>query len=1270
MDMTRFSLRTRMMAGFFSMAALTVVLAGVALFQIHHMASLTVDLHEHPLQVGYAIRDVRGIVWNINALLTRADQSLSPGQIDAVQSQMDDLDRQAREKLSLLSERYLGSQADVAILRQSFDAWKPLREEKLAFLRGGAWKEHAGEYTPRANRFADELVAKCQIVADFATGKANSYAQDAAEQERVALVLTLMVAALLVLAKVMVGLTLTNSIIKPLGAIVTSLRAIARGDFRQAVDIRRGDEIGDLAESFREMRRSLTDKSEIAEAVAAGDLERDPVPAGPDDILGQALSRMTVSLRVARRANDRSDWIKTGLNVLSSRISGETDDRSLASHVLGLLVPYLGAQIATLYLLDEEGRKLALRGSYAFSKRKGLGESVELGEGLVGQAALERTLISVTEIPEDYLRINSSFGDSLPRNIVALPFSRDGQVVGVLELGSFEEFSDDKTEFLELAAEQLAVAFDTIRKQDRVRELLERTQEQSSLLLEQQEELRASNEELEEQTLALRASEERLKQQQEELQVLNEELEEKNSYLEEQKDLIQKKNTALEQVRRDIERKARELEVTSRYKSEFLANMSHELRTPLNSLLILSRNLRENGKGHLAPDEVEAAGIIYKNGNDLLELINDILDLSKIEAGKMSVNLEDVPLAEVSRNIESVFRHLAEQKGLTFRVEIEEGLPASLRTDPQRLEQILRNLVSNAVKFTGAGEVAIAVRRPDPEADLSRSGLPPGAALAFVVSDTGIGIPAQNHQDIFEAFQQVDGSTSRRYGGTGLGLSITRELARLLGGEIALSSESGAGSTFTLYLPLGGPPASSQAEGQSGGPRGTVLSGRGLFGNGCAGPDAPAGPSRGSGPGSDVAPAASDAPARGSFPPSIPDDRENIVESDKAILIVEDDPSFATILRGLCHDKGFKALAASTGEEGLELAGKFLPTAVILDIRLPGMDGWSVLESLKSDHRTRHIPVHVVSAQDTPRDALVMGAVGFLVKPVSAEDLNGAFERIESVVEKKVKDLLLVEDNADLRKTILGLVGDAGVNVTEAETGGQALQALRAGRYDCMILDIGLSDMTGFELLRTLAAEPGTAVPPVIVYTGKDLTKEEEKELRKYADSIIVKGARSEDRLLGEVTLFLHRMVSTLPQSKQRMIIDLHNRNTMLEGKRILVVDDDMRNLFAVSKVLEEKGLTVLKAEDGARALEILESDEKVDLTLMDIMMPGMDGYEAMRRIRAQARFARLPIIALTAKAMKEDRQKCIEAGANDYLAKPVDVDKLLSMMRVWLYGK
>ena len=1248
MDLTRFSLRTRLLAGFFSIAALTVILALVALYQIDRMAGLTRNIYEHPLTAGYAVRDLRGYAWNIGTLLTRADEHYTPSQIDLMEQQIAELDRKAMDMLAVLKERYLGSQADVAAIRAEFEAWRPLREEKIRYLRQKTWPEHEEAYILTANHFADDLVGKCQAVADFTSNKGRSFYDDASAQERLGWIVTLIVMALLVLTKLGVGVTVTGSIIRPLGSIVARMRDIAAGDFSQDLDIRRKDEIGVLADAFRDIQKSLREKTALAEAVAAGDFSHTSLMAGERDTLGAALSRMTTSLRQFKFQNERTDWIKSGLNALSARLTGETDSKSLASSMLGFLAPYLGAQIAALYLADETGT-LSLKGAYALNKPESLAQTFKPGEGLVGQAFVEKELILTANIPGDYLRINSSLGESPPRNILALPFMRENEAIGVMELGSFEEFSEQKTEFLRLASQSLAVAFDSLRKQDKVRELLEHTQAQSRQLLDQQEELKSVNEELEEHTQALRRSEEHLKEQQEELQALNEELEEKNGALEQQKTMVVQKNKDLEAVQKDIERKATELEITSRYKSEFLANMSHELRTPLNSLLLLSRSLRDNTAGHLASDEVEAAEIIYKNGKDLLNLINDILDLSKIEAGKMSVNLEQVKLAVLAEHVMMDFRHLAEQKGLRLQVEVSEGLPSTILTDPQRLEQIVRNLLSNAMKFTEQGAITVRIHRPDQAADPGRTKLDPSQSVAFSVSDTGIGIPADKHREIFEAFQQVDGSTSRKYGGTGLGLSITRELAWLLGGEIALLSEPGLGSTFTVTLPIAGPAATAGGEAAA---------------RGAAAPAAtPAGQ-----PGQ--LPAEEAEPVSMPLVSGIPDDREEIAETDKAVLIVEDDPDFAKILYDLCRDKGFKALAAATGEEGLALAEKFLPTAVILDIRLPGMNGWTVLNSLKKNHSTRHIPVHVVSAHDGLHEALSLGAIGFLTKPVDREDLDTALSRIEAMVAKKVKDLLLVEDNADLRKGIKELVGDLGVNVTEVGGGQQALEALRDHRFDCMILDLGLEDMSGFELLKRLENEQETGIPPVIVYTGKELTKDEEKELRKHAESIIVKGARSEERLLDEVTLFLHHMVSSLPKSKQRMIINLHNRDAMLEGKKILTVDDDMRNLFAVSRILEEKGMQVLKAEDGAKALEVLESDPDVDLVLLDIMMPVMDGYQTLKKIREQNRFTRLPVIALTAKAMKEDREKCITAGASDYLSKPVDVDKLLSLMRVWLYGK
>ena len=1221
------SVGTRLVLGFSLKMAFAVIIGLVGLLEIGHISSLTERMYDHPLTVGYNMRDIKALALEMHDILRNVNIKSSPEELDAAERRVMNDEDLIEQKFAVAQRQFLGDKSDAEIAHQTFEQWKPLREEKFRMLRGKRGDFSGDEFNSRLDRFTEDLTHKIQVMIGFASDKAASFLASAKAEAGYSMIIL----AAVIAAGILFGLGLTafisRGITKPMGEIVEAMGRIANGDHSRDVPMDRRDEIGVLAEAYRKIQLSLKKKVTLAEAVASGDFSRQVEPSGEADLLGAALARMTDSLRRFKAMADRTDWIKTGLNELSAKLTGELDARTLAGQVLGFLVPYLGAQIATLYLKTEDGR-LVLVGSYAFNKRKALAESLEMGQGLVGQAALEGQIISVTDIPEDYLRINSSFGDSPPRNILALPLVRGEDLIGVMELGSFTEFSDKKMELLDLAAEPLAAAFDSLSKQAKVRELLNRTQTQAGQLQQQEEELRASNEDLEEQAQALRQSEEELRQQQEELQVLNEELEEKNTFLEEQKSLILSQNQDLDRTRQDLERKAQEVEVASRYKSEFLANMSHELRTPLNSLLILSRSLSDNDAGRLSAEDVESAEIIYKNGHDLLNLINDILDLSKIEAGKMTLELAPVPLRGLTESILKDFKAIAESKNLILAVEMEEGLPAAIRSDSQRLEQILRNLLSNALKFTDKGSVVTRIHRP-------RSGssrLAPDTAVAFSVIDTGIGIPADKQSEIFEAFRQADGSTARRYGGTGLGLSITRELSRILGGEISLLSSPGAGSTFTVTLPEAGPDPSEQTD--------------------------------------PVQAAPAEPEAQATMVPSIPDDREQLTDADKTVLIIEDDPDFAGILANMIRAKGFKVLAAATGEEGLKLAEKHLPLGVLLDVRLPGINGWTVLGSLKDNHLTRHIPVHVISAHDDPRLALNLGAVGFFSKPTSREELDQALERIASVAEKKVKDLLLVEDNPQMRRAVLDLVGDLGVKVTQAETGTQALEALATASFDCMVLDLGLPDMSGLELLKRVEQNPGLSAPPVIVYTGRDLTKDEEREISSHAESIIIKGARSEDRLLDEVTLFLHRMVSSLPRAKQRRLVDLRNRDAMLEGKKILVVDDDMRNLFAIAKVLEDKGLLVVKAEDGNKALSALDSEPRVDLVLLDIMMPGMDGYETLRRIRAQGRFAKLPVIALTAKAMREDREKCLAAGANDYLAKPLDLDKLLSMMRVWLYGK
>jgi tubulin-specific chaperone A len=763
-------------------------------------------------------------------------------------------------------------------------------------------------------------------------------------------------------------------------------------------------------------------------------------------------------------------------------------------------------------------------------------------------------------------------------------------------------------------------------------ELLEQTRQQAERLQIQQEELQQTNDELESQTQALRSSEASLQTQQEELRVTNEELEEQKKEMEEQRDAVQRNNDALERARREIADKARDLETASHYKSEFLANMSHELRTPLNSVLILSQLLENNKDNNLTDKQVEFARTIYTSGTDLLNLINEVLDLAKIEAGKMTISPEDINLQELLAELVRPFKSTTEKKGLELGTVIEEELPATILSDSQRLPQILRNLLSNACKFTEKGGVTLAVGRPKTGVDLSRSGLNPERALAFRVVDTGIGIPAELQSHVFEAFHQADGTTSRRFGGTGLGLSISRELARLLGGEIQLTSKEGEGSTFTLYLPerLDDTPAAMKDN--------------------------------------EAARKISARPAPEEDGHEVNDDRRQISFGDKSLLIIEDDTSFADTLMDLARQRGFKCLVAEDGETGLRFAGRHRPSAIILDISLPGMDGWEVMERLKANPETRHIPVHFISATDKQIPAKYLGAVGYLVKPVDVAKLDEAFTRIEEIIAKPVKKLLVVEDVDAQRQAIVELIGNGDVVTTAVATGAEALERLRSENFDCMILDLGLADMSGFDLLAAIRDDARLQDIPIIIYTGKELSEDEDAELRKYAESIIVKGVRSPERLLDETTLFLHRVQRDLPDEKQRMLRRMTAADAELAGRKILLVDDDMRNVFALSNVLELRGVEVVVGRNGVDGLAKLDQNPNVDLVLMDIMMPEMDGYEAMRRIRQDKRFAGLPIIALTAKAMKGDRDKCLEAGASDYLAKPVDADRLLSLLRVWLH--
>ncbi len=925
--------------------------------------------------------------------------------------------------------------------------------------------------------------------------------------------------------------------------------------------------------------------------------------------------KYTAELELTRAEIEKQNWLKTGQTELNNMMRGEQDIETLSKNTISYLAKYLNAQIGAFYIADDKENVLRLFGSYAYQKPKNLSKEFKFGEGLVGQAALEKESITLNNCPDDYIRINSGLGDAVPRNIIVFPCLHNNIVQGLVELGSFKEFSDLDLSFLDLVSDGIAIAVNSAQSRNQMATLLEQTQKQAEELQAQQEELRQTNKELEEQT----------------------------QLLEEQKEDIQKKNVQLQKAQKLIEEKARDHELTSMYKSEFLANMSHELRTPLNSILLLSKILSDNKDANLIEKQVELADTIYSSGSDLLALINEILDLSKLEAGKIKINLSELNLGDFKERMIRYFGHLAEEKGVNFRIQVEEGVPIHIRTDPQRLEQIVKNILSNAFKFTFQGSVTLNICRPDKQVDLSKSGLRPEKTIAFSVSDTGIGIPKEKKKLIFEAFQQIDGTTSRKYGGTGLGLSISRELANLLGGEIQLESEEGKGSTFTLYLP------ETAAEGQQVKEIEPLLT---MVVSAAEPANVQA-----------IESAAPSASLEG-----IKDDRKNIRAEDKSILIIEDDPKFTKILRDLSREKGFKVLAARDGETGYHLADYYKPSAIILDIRLPGIDGWAVMSRLKNNPDTRHIPLHFISVFDKKLDAMKMGAIGFLTKPVSMEMLEQGFEKIERIISKPVKNLLVVEDDEIQRKAITELIGNGGVLITSVSTGEVAYDRVTSGKFDCMILNIDLSDMSGVELISRIGNNEDLLDLPIIIYTGRELTKQEKITLDEYAEKIIIKRAKSAERLLDEATLFLHHVEANLPEEKRKILRMIHDKEAILKDKKILLVDDDMRNIFALTNILEEKGMQVLVGKNGKEGLERLNKNPDVDMVLMDIMMPEMDGYEAIREIRKQERFRKLPIVALTAKAMKGDRAKCIEAGASDYLAKPVDTEKLFSMLRVWLY--
>jgi CheY-like chemotaxis protein/signal transduction histidine kinase/HAMP domain-containing protein len=958
--------------------------------------------------------------------------------------------------------------------------------------------------------------------------------------------------------------------------------------------------------------------AEVATAVTKGDLTRSIQVEARGEVaeLSDNINTMIDNLRATTDRNQEQDWLKTNLAKFTSMLQGQRDLVTVGNTLLSELAPLVDAQQGAIYQMergehtefgDIAARTLRLLAGYA--QRPDQPGGIRLGVGLVGQAAAEKQRILLNDVPPDYTQIHSSLGASSPKSILVLPVLFEGETMAVIELAALRPFTATHLTFLDLLTQSIGVVLNTIEATMRTENLLQQSQQLTT----------------------------ELQTRQIELQRTNEELASKARQLADQNVEVERKNKEVEHARRALEEKATELALTSKYKSEFLANMSHELRTPLNSILILGQQLGENVSGNLTPKQIDFAKNIHSAGTDLLTLINDILDLSKIESGTVTVEPEDITFGSLRESVHRTFHHIAEAKSLAFNVDIDPTLPRTFRTDPKRLQQILKNLLSNAFKFTAQGHVSMHVRHVKTGWSSDHPVLSSaGAAVAFTVSDSGIGIASEKQKLIFEAFQQADAGTSRKYGGTGLGLAISRELANLLGGEIRLSSRPGEGSTFTLYLPISYTGSAREASQGALGSTHTHL----------------------------AAPVLTVAKVE----EAIVDDRESIEPNDSVLLIVEDDAHYARVLLDLARGKGFKGVVAQRGQQALALAREYQPTAVTLDVFLPDMLGWTVLNALKLDSRTRHIPVQMLSIEEERQHGLSHGAFSYLVKPATTGELEHALDRLRTYVEPHTKRLLVVEDNERERESIVALLEHDDIEIHGAGSGADALEKLSTQAFDCCIVDLRLPDMSGFDLLEKLQAEPALREIPIVVFTGKELTSEEEARLRTLAKGIVLKDVQSPERLFDETSLFLHRVIEQLPEDKRRMIERLHGSTEALRGRKVLVVDDDARNIFALTTILENQEMDVMSATNGRQAIDLIKQTPDLSVVLMDIMMPEMDGYETMREIRKNPDFRTLPILALTAKAMKGDREKCLEAGASDYIAKPVNTDQLLSLLRVWLY--
>jgi signal transduction histidine kinase/CheY-like chemotaxis protein len=1053
----------------------------------------------------------------------------------------------------------------------------------------------------------------------------EAYETEQDERRRQLIILTLIVVVVSLFVFFTIK-TISDSLVRLKGAA----EQIASGATGVSLPVRSNDVIGSLTRSIATVDHSYQVMATAADAIGRGDFDVPVIPRSKEDLLGNALANMRNDLKKFTDESKEEVWIQTGVTKVNDRIRGEKDMVTLCREVLSGLASYLDVPVALIYTSEHD--VLYYQSSYGVQDTSAVRKRIPFGETLLGEAAVKKEPLYLSEVPVDFVKVSTGSGESRPTYIVLYPLTHNNVLYGVIEIGSFTPFKEACRTLMRRISDHIAIAMQTARSRAQLQVLLEQTQAQTEELRVQHNELENANSELEAQAQKLQASEEELRVQQEELLEANRELEERAKLLEERNQVILERNL-------EIQRKAEELALSTKYKSEFLANMSHELRTPLNSILLLSRLLSENNEKNLDEEQIEYARVINNSGQGLLGLIDEILDLSKIESGKMTLEYLEVPISSITKDMQSIFGPMAKEKGIEFRVDITKEVPSKISTDKMRLEQILRNLISNALKFTSKGSVVLGIFTPK-----GKEG-----TIGFSVKDTGIGIPKEKQQIVFEAFQQADGSTRRKFGGTGLGLSISRELSRLLGGDISLKSQPGEGSEFTLFIPVEKPERAAEEE---------II------------PPAPKSLFTAPEKKEETAPSPAASIRTEDIPHDVPDDRDNVKPGDKVILVVEDDTGFARALVKFTKEQGYKVIVAVRGDYAVPFAIRFKPMGILLDIQLPVKDGWQVMDELKKDPATRHIPVHMMSSREAKKESISKGAVDFINKPFAFEQMGDALQKLEDVLNKAARKVLIVEDNPKHAEALSYFLGSYKINsevYTSIDEGGEAL---KRKDVDCVILDMGIPDQKAYETLEEIRKNPEFADVPIIIFTGKYLSKAEEERIHKYADSIVIKTAHSYKRMLDEVGLFLHVVEENRDERAKHTVNKLRSLEQVLENKTALIVDDDVRNVFSLAKALENHKMKVLSATDGAEALQQMEENPSIDIVLMDMMMPEMDGYEATARIRQHQRFKKIPVIAVTAKAMAGDREKCIEAGASDYISKPVDIDQLLSLLRVWLYDK